>query len=94
MILRPLPGEAVRGAFTLIGTASDDDFAYYRLELRANDVDDYTLYSRHDRRVLRDELGIVDSDLFSPGLYWVRLSVYNDEGEIALPPCAIPVIFD
>jgi hypothetical protein len=84
------PGQKVKGMLTLIGTAYNPNFLYYKIETRPNFSQFYTLYSRYERVVIQNELGTIDTAIFSPGLYWIKLTVVNKDNTIA-EPCAIPV---
>lgn len=93
-ISSPIPGQRLRGVFALYGTASADDFWYYRIEIRADFATIYNFYARSDKPVTNGVLGQIDADLFEPGLYWIRVSVVNLNGAISTSPCVIPVIFE
>jgi hypothetical protein len=93
-ISSPIPGQRLDGVFTLYGTASLDNFWYYKIEVRADFATIYNFYARSERPVTNGVLGQVDSELFDPGLYWIRLSVVDRNGAINTSPCVIPVIFE
>jgi hypothetical protein len=93
-ISSPIPGQRLSGVFTLYGSASLDNFWYYKIEVRADFATIYNFYARSDKSVNNGVLGQVDSDLFAPGLYWIRLSVVDLNGAINTSPCVIPVIFE
>jgi hypothetical protein len=86
-------GQIVGGVFTIQGTATSRDFAYYRLEIRPDKSDFYTEYSRSTSPVEGGDLGQIDTTIFpEKGRYWIRLTVVDRDGSFA-PPCAIPTIF-
>jgi hypothetical protein len=86
------PGQTVKGVMTLIGTAYNQDLLYYKLETRPDFSQFYTLYNRFETVIIQNELGAIDSSIFPPGLYWIRLTVVNKDGTMPAP-CAIPVMF-
>jgi hypothetical protein len=93
-ISSPIPGQRLSGVFTLYGTAALDNFWYYKIEVRADFATIYNFYARSDKPVNNGVLGQIDADLFTPGLYWIRLSVVDRGGAINTSPCVIPMIFD
>lgn len=94
LITDPLPGAQIAGRFPVTGTAAGSNFGYYLLEVRSDFVTVYTQYLRRDRPVTGGELGVIDSSVFPPGIYWIRLSVFDQAGSINTARCAIPVYFD
>jgi hypothetical protein len=94
-IANPTAGQIIRGLFTLTGTATHDDFWYYRIEVRPDWAEVYNFISRSFTPVERNALGVVDSELFESGLHWLRLSVIDNSGGIEPASiCTIPVFFD
>lgn len=93
-ITSPLPGERVRRVFFMTGTALSDNFSHFRIEIRADDDRDYELHSESPLAVVDDVLAVVDTTRYEPGLYWLRLSVIDEDDRVRTPTCAIPVIFE
>jgi hypothetical protein len=94
-IIDPRPGQKIKGVFAVGGTAFLDDFWYYNIEVRPAPATIYNFYSRHETPIVNEHLGAVDSELFEPGLHWVRITVVNQGGGIPeYAVCAIPVIFE
>jgi hypothetical protein len=91
-ITSPLRGQQLSSTFNVRGTAQHDDFDFYQLELRPDFAESYNFYSRSEVPVRRGVLGEINTELFDPGLYWLRLSVVDSRGEFT-EPCAIPLIF-
>jgi LysM repeat protein len=91
-ITSPLPGQTVTGIISLIGTASVENFSYYKLEIRPSSARTYTIYDRFTAPVVNASLGDIDTSIFRPGAYWIQLTVVQDQSHV-LTPCAIPVIF-
>jgi hypothetical protein len=94
IITNPEPGQRLSGQFALFGTADDDDFAYYRIEVRPDITDVFNFYSRSNRRVTDGVLGTIDTRIFGNGLHWVRLSVIDTTGAISSETCTVPLIFE
>lgn len=94
VIISPVPGEHVRGIVVVRGTAATPNFAYYRIELRPDGADVYNFYARAERPVTNDVLGSIDTRIWAAGLYWIRVSVIDDSGNVGATPCTIPVFFD
>jgi LysM repeat protein len=85
-------GKTISGVFTLMGTASVDSFWYYKIEVRPDFTSVYNFYSRSETPIIQGELGRIDTTIFGPGRYWIRLTVVQKSGGYPIP-CAIPVIF-
>jgi hypothetical protein len=84
-------GQKVNGVITLMGTATIDQFWYYKIEVRPDFARVYNFYSRSETPVVQGELGRIDTKIFGPGLYWIRLTVVQLSSGYPIP-CAIPVI--
>ena len=80
------------GVISLLGTASQDSFAYYRIEIRPDAASIFNLYERSEVPVVNGTLAEVNTHLFGDGLHWIRLTLVQPNGEFPTP-CAIPVIF-
>lgn len=94
-IASPSIGQVINGAFSVIGTAALPTLEYYKLEIRADTATTYNFYSRAEEPVSNGQLGTIDSSLFGAGVYWVRLVVVDNTGNIpGDATCAIPVIFE
>jgi hypothetical protein len=92
-IAGPSIGQTVSGAITVTGTATLDNFWYYRIEVRPNTDQVYRFISRSETQVTDGVLGQVDTTIFDDGLHWIRLTVVDLSGGVNMSPCAIPVIF-
>jgi hypothetical protein len=94
-ITSPIVGQRLSGVFTVYGTATRDEFWYYKIEIRPDPADIYNFYLRSEGRVQNGSLGQVNADVFDSGLHWLRLSVVDLRGGI--PPegvCEVPVYFE
>jgi hypothetical protein len=92
-ISSPSIGQTVSGTFTITGTASLDNFWYYRIEVRPNTDAVYRFISRSETQVVNGPLGQIDTSIFGDGLHWIRVTVVDLTGGVNTSPCAIPVIF-
>lgn len=95
-IVNLTPGQMIRGAFTLVGTANlPSKFWFYRLEIRPDFSNTFIELGRVYDAVTLNTLGVIDTTFYSPGLYWVRLMVVDSDWRY--PPsntCMIPVYFE
>lgn len=92
VITNLIPGQTVTGIVSVQGTAWLDRFGYYKIEIRPDSIQTYTLYKRYLTPVIQGELAQVDTSIFTPGLYWLQLTVVQIDERFA-EPCAIPLIF-
>lgn len=91
-IVSPFANASLSGVVNIIGTAIDDDFDYYKIEVRPNFSSVYNFYGRYETPVVNGVLGTLNTELFDNGLHWLRLTVVDNTGNYP-SPCAIPVIF-
>jgi hypothetical protein len=90
MITSPKPGEVVKGQVILVGTANIPNFGFYKYEFSPLGTDVWSTIQAN-REVKQDvELGLWDTSEVSPGDYYLRLVVIDNQGD-ALPPCIVPV---
>lgn len=89
-------GQAVSGAVTIAGNALyGEQFGYYKLEIRADAMQVYNFFSRSEMPTQGGTLGRLDTSLFAPGRYWLRLVVVDRSGNVpADATCVIPIIID
>ena len=81
--------------FNVYGTASQDEFQYYKIEIRPDFAEIYNFYSSSESQVTTGVLSLVNADLFGEGLHWIRLTVVDIRGGIRPDAtCEIPVIFE
>jgi RHS repeat-associated protein len=77
-ITSPAEDSVVYGQTQVIGTADDDQFAYYQLSYITGR--DTIEISRHDNPVLDGELGIFDGTILQNGDYTILLTAYDRSG--------------
>ncbi|HEX2906410.1 MAG TPA: LysM domain-containing protein [Phototrophicaceae bacterium] len=83
-------GQIMSGPFTLQGTASVENFQYYKIEVRPDYADVFNFLTRSDKPVTNGPLATLDPTIFGPGRHWIKLTVISN---IHQTPCVIPVIF-
>ncbi|MBC6937303.1 MAG: LysM peptidoglycan-binding domain-containing protein [Chloroflexi bacterium] len=84
------PGQRIGGVFTVRGTASADNFIYYKIEVRPDFAEVFNFFSRSETPVVDSDLATIDPAIFGAGLHWIKLTVISDTHQT---PCVIPVIF-
>lgn len=90
----PRPGAVLRGSFAVFGTATHPDFQFYRLQVSGagtGDGDFVTLNVFRDQ-VSGGQLGTINTLAFTPGDYWIRLTVVDNTGNYP-PQCTVKVRF-
>ena len=93
-ILMPQSLESVQGIFAVLGTARSADFAYYKIEIRPEWSDVYSLYLKSDVPVEGDLIGLVNTEVFGTGVHRLRLTVVTINDQIAENGvCEIPLLF-
>jgi hypothetical protein len=88
----PFAGQSVSEVFTVFGTASLENFGYYKIEVRPAYSDVYNFYATYELPVTNGALAQINTSLFENGLHWIRLTVVDNRGNFP-EPCVIPVIF-
>lgn len=91
LLIAPIPGENVKEIVQILGTAYRQDMAYYKLEIRPDYLSVFTEYSRSQTTVIAGILGQIDTRIFAPGLYWIKLTVIGTDQTFG-QPCAVPMI--
>lgn len=93
VITDPLSGQNVTGVIPIGGTAFWGEFQYYKFEIRADTQTTYSFVARFDQPVSDGLIGVLDTSLFTPGLYWLRLVVVDQRGNVPQgATCAIPIV--
>lgn len=85
----PPEGEEVRGSLELKGTAKIENFGFYKYEY-SQDNTNWNPLVVGTSIVTDDVLGVWDTSLLTPGEYYLRLVVFDNQ-ENSLPPCVIKV---
>ncbi len=93
IITSPSTGQGVSGVITIDGTAFWGEFQYYKFEIRADNATSYNFVARFEQPVANGLIGVLDTSLFTPGLYWLRLVVVDKSGNVPQgATCAIPIL--
>jgi len=87
----PTVGQLVSGVIKVEGSAASSDFALYKLEIRPDSGTAYTLYNSYIKPVTQGVLGEMDTRIFSPGIYWLKLTLITQSNQAAAS-CAIPIL--
>jgi len=90
-ITAPIVGQLVGGILKVEGSATSTNFAFYKLEIRPDSSTAYTLYNSYIKPVTQGVLGEIDTRIFSPGIYWLKLTLVTQSGQAAAS-CAIPLL--
>jgi LysM repeat protein len=93
-ITSPAPEQAVSGTFQIYGTATVENFDFYKLEIRPDGRSAYATVEQYDTPVINGLLGEINTAAFGPGQYWVRLVVVDITGNYPHTPCAIRLDFE
>jgi hypothetical protein len=95
IITSPISAQHLNGTFAVYGSAVRNDFLYYKLEIRPDAASIYNFYMDSYNQVTNGVLGEINSELFGPGLHWVKLTMVDIYSTIPIDStCEIPVIFD
>ena len=93
-ITDPRPGAILRGSFAVFGTATHPDFQFYRLQVSGGGTSDgdFVTLNVYNQPVSGGQLGAINTLAFTPGDYWIRLTVVDNTGNW-LPQCTVRVRF-
>ena len=93
MISSPEDGEAVRDVVQVEGTANIPDFGFYKFEVSRDDADNWLTIQAGDTYKVEESLGFWDTTQLDPGIYNLRLVVFDNTGE-QRDPCQVTVTVD
>jgi hypothetical protein len=94
-ITGPVVGQRVSGVFSVQGTAALPNLEYYKLEVRSQEATTYNFYMQSETPVTDGQLGRIDSRLFGSGVFYIRLALVDNTGNIPQGgTCVVPVIFE
>ena len=92
IITNPQPGVTVTEDFTVVGSAAIEDFGQYSLSIRQDVDTGYTELVLSDLAIVQDVLAVIDIEDLPGGIYWLRLAVFDDEGNLPNQgTCTVPV---
>lgn len=94
-IIAPGEGQTVSGVVNILGTATHENFMYYKLEYAPGaDVDpnsDFAYLGDARVQVTGSVLGSFDSATLDNGPYTIKLTVVDNSGNFP-PPCTVSII--
>ena len=90
MLTSPEPGDEIKGAVTLTGTADVPNFGFYKYEFSAVGTNTWTTISAGTQPVRDAELGQWDTTARPNGEYFLQLVIIDNVGQ-TLEPCVIAV---
>jgi hypothetical protein len=92
VLLRPGDNETVRGVINAIGTATHENFQYYKIEYAAgaNASGGFSYLTGGQSPVSNNFLGSVDTTSLSNGTWTLRLVVVDMTGNFP-PPCQVTI---
>lgn len=91
----PQPNQHLIESFEVIGTATLPNFGLYRIEIRPDSALTYQRVLGAQQVVYADVLAEIDPTQYPDGIYWIRLVVVDNRGNIAENgTCAIPTLFE
>jgi hypothetical protein len=85
----PAEGETIRGKVEVKGTASIENFGFYKYEYSQDNIQ-WTPLVVGTAIVTNNALGAWDTSLLAPGDYYLRLVVYDNQ-ENAQSPCVVRI---
>lgn len=85
----PNDGDEIRGKLELRGTANILDFGFYQYDYSQDNIN-WNAIAVGTRIVSNDVLGVWDTSLFTPGDYFLRLLVRDNQNNTQ-PPCIIKI---
>lgn len=87
--------QRLSGVITMRGSATRDDFWYYKIEIRPDWAAIYNFYLDSEVPIANGVLGEINTAIFDKGVHWLRLSVVDERATIPDgATCEIPVIFE
>lgn len=90
-LTHPRSDARLSGSVDVMGTADVLDFASYKLEVAGHaTAGTWTTVGFSDTAVRDGSLGVWDTTAFAPGLYALRLVVFDQQGRLPLP-CVVAV---
>ncbi len=94
MIVEPAPMSMLQGVFAVRGRAQVPAGGKYRISLKAPWTPEYHRFLDVERSVSDDVIGLINTEIFGPGLQRLRLEIVGGDGEILEgSDCEVPVVF-
>lgn len=93
MITYPEANSVVSGKFDIEGSASIDDFGFYKFEFSPTNSENWLTIQAGDKPLVDDVLGFWETSQLEPGNYTLRLVVLDNQG-IQRDPCSVDLIVE
>ncbi len=90
-ISAPGVGQIVSGPVSLTGTATHEQFDYYKIEYAPPGVSNFAWLQENRAPVVNGTLATVDTNQFSNGQWTLRVVVVEQSGNFINPPCSVTV---
>lgn len=81
-ITSPKPGAEVSGSVTLVGTVDLPNFGFYKYEVSLRGTDIWSAISAQSETHLNEELGNLNTTVFTPGDYLLRVVVLDNATQV------------
>jgi len=85
-LLAPADDTVILAQSAVVGTATDDDFAFYTLEAKPADGATYAEFARGFTVAVSETVGTLTAGMFLPGLHDIRLCAEDSWGNRACTP--------
>ena len=93
-ILLPELMAELEGIFAVHGSALIPAGGTYRIAVRPAWSDEFHTFLEVDMSVVDNVIGLINSEIFGPGLQWLQLTLVDGEGRVVEGSlCEIPVVF-
>jgi hypothetical protein len=89
-VTSPKPGSEVGGVVTLVGTVDLPNFGFYKYELALRGTDLWSTISAQSAIKKNEELGILNTTVFTPGDYLLRIVVLDNSTQV-IGTCIITI---
>jgi len=95
VIATPFNNQVVRGTLQVRGTATHEDFRYYRIEYAfgADATSGFVYFTGGNAPVFQGVLGLLDTTTLPNEAYTIRLVIIDGAGNFP-PPCQVTLIFE
>ena len=89
-ITSPKSGGEISGSFSIIGTVNVPGFGFYKYEVALRGTENWTTISAENEVKNDEELGILNTSVLTPGDYWLRIVVIDNNAQ-TLQTCIISI---
>jgi hypothetical protein len=90
VLIRPGQNEVVAGVVNIIGTASHDNFSYFKVEYAPGGTEGFVYLGGTNSPVVSNVLASFDTRALTNGVWTFRLTVVDQTGNWP-PPCQVTV---